>query len=67
VAEKKHPKAQYRVALMYEVGSGVRQDDEEALKWYLESYQNEWKEYSTVKINHLYTLFKKKSNAFFEN
>lgn len=36
-AEKGHKKAQYRIGLCYDKGKGVKEDDQEAVKWYAKS------------------------------
>jgi TPR repeat protein len=34
LAEQGHARAQYNLGIMYEIGKGVPQDDQEAVKWY---------------------------------
>lgn len=39
LAEQGHAGAQFSLGVMYELGNGVPQDDQEALRWYLEAAQ----------------------------
>jgi TPR repeat protein len=40
LAQNGNAEAQYHLAYMYQSGTGVKQNDEEALKWYLKAAAN---------------------------